>query len=662
MRIWLRAASLFVAVFMVALPNSAVTAESRRLTLADLGEEIGIDDLAIAPDGRCIAVVTSRADYVDNRFVKSLVLVESATGAQTHLAPNRQSIGSPQWSPSGDRLAYLDTERNGTTQLYVISGIDTDSASLQRVTDAPRSISFYRWSPDGASFAYLMADPPEERPGEERNNKSFLAGEGDYLATATPNPSHIWLIASSGGDARRLTSGKHSVIELGWSDAGSVSFLSQPSAHFADFRNKSLNRIEIASGKQTVLEPGPRSFDHASTHRLSPDGRFISYQYYPGPEPLFHPTQLALVPASGGETRIVSPALDRTVLSHAWSADGKSLVVVGVDRTRHVAWLQPLEGASRALDLGPVTSISSLVSSRSGAVSFVGSEPQHAPEIYFMASPTAMPKRLTGFNDRFSRLATSRVETLIWQGPDGLTLDGVVTYPPGFKKGQKAPLVLNIHGGPMFAQPEAWDSFTQLMAAQGWIVFSPNYRGSTSTGKALQTAIINDAGDGPGRDVMSGIEALKAKGIVDETRLAVSGWSYGGYMTAWLIGNYQVWKAAVAGATVTDWFDYYNTSDANVWVGNGLRGSPWRDGNDENYWRQSPMAYAHQAKTPTLILANTGDRRVTISQSYKLYHALKDNGVEVEFVAYPVDAHVPVDPVHERDIRRRWIDWIERHF
>jgi dipeptidyl aminopeptidase/acylaminoacyl peptidase len=658
----LRASILLMALLVGALPSIAATVQSRSLTLADLGEEVGIGELDVAPDGRRIALVTSRADYVDNRYVKSLVLVESTSGATTQLAPNRQSVGAPQWSPSGDRLAYLDTESNGVTQLYVLSGINTDSQSVLRVTDAPRSVRDYRWSPDGASFAYLMADAAEANPAEERHNKSFLAGEGDYLETAPPAPAHLWLIAARGGEARRLTSGKQSVVELAWGAAGVITFVSQPSAYFVDFRNKSLNRIDVASGQQSVLVAAPTAVDHGSFHLASPDGRFVSYQYFPGPEPLFHPKRLALVSIAGGESSIVSKDLDRNVLSHAWTADSKSLVVVGVERTRPIAWLQSLEGASRALDLGSVTNVSSLVASRSGALSFVGSEPNKPAEVYFMAAPGATPKRLTAFNERFTRLSTGRVETLVWQGPDGFTLDGVVTYPPGFKKGNKAPLVLNLHGGPMFATPESWDSFSQLLAAQGWIVFQPNYRGSTSTGTALQTAIINDAGNGPGRDVMSGIAALQAKGIVDETRMAVSGWSYGGYMTAWLIGNYPVWRAAVTGATVTDWLDYYNLSDANVWAGYGLGGSPWRDDNAENYRRQSPIAYAHQAKTPTLILSNTGDRRVTISQSYKLYHALKDNGVEVEFVAYPVNAHVPIDPVHERDIRRRWIGWIEKHF
>jgi dipeptidyl aminopeptidase/acylaminoacyl peptidase len=249
-----------------------------------------------------------------------------------------------------------------------------------------------------------------------------------------------------------------------------------------------------------------------------------------------------------------------------------------------------------------------------------------------------------------------------WDGPDGFRQNGVLVYPPDYEEGQRYPLVLNIHGGPMGASTESWSLVNQAMAARGWLVFSPNYRGSSTQGDAFQSAVINDAGDGPGRDVMSGIDVLKARGIVDEDRIAVSGWSYGGYMTAWLTAHYDGWAAAVAGAAVTDWFDWYNMADMNVWAGYGLGGSPWLNGNAENYWRQSPMAYAHQIRAPTLILSTTGDERVTVSQSYKLYHALKDNGVEVRFIAYPVGGHFPPDPVHQRDVYRRWIDWIAEHF
>jgi dipeptidyl aminopeptidase/acylaminoacyl peptidase len=292
----------------------------------------------------------------------------------------------------------------------------------------------------------------------------------------------------------------------------------------------------------------------------------------------------------------------------------------------------------------------------------IGEEPNRPNEVYYLASAEAAPKRLTDQNHELAALETGKVEAITWQGPDGFTENGVIVYPPGYTAGHKYPLVLNIHGGPMGTSTEGWDPANQYFAAQGWIVFSPNYRGSNNMGDKFQSAVINDAGDGPGRDVMSGVEALKARGIVDETKMAVSGWSYGGYMTAWLTAHYQVWKAAVAGAAVTDWFDWYNLADMNTWAGYGLGGSPWRNDNAMNYWRQSPMAYAHQIKTPTLILSNTGDPRVTVTQSYKLYHALKDNGTPVQFIAYPIGGHFPADPIHQRDVRRRWAAWIAQRF
>jgi dipeptidyl aminopeptidase/acylaminoacyl peptidase len=272
------------------------------------------------------------------------------------------------------------------------------------------------------------------------------------------------------------------------------------------------------------------------------------------------------------------------------------------------------------------------------------------------------PRRLTSFNDALAEMKHGKVETVTWDGPDGFKENGILVYPPDYQEGRRYPLVINIHGGPMGTSVESFSTFNQIMAARGWLVFSPNYRGSSSQGKAFQSAVINDAGDGPGRDVMSGVKVLKERGIVDEARVAVSGWSYGGYMTAWLTAHYDGWAAAVAGAAVTDWFDWYNMADYNVWSGYGLGGSPWLNDNAMNYWRQSPMAYAHQIRTPTLILSDTGDERVTVSQSYKLYHALKDNKVEVKFIVYPVPGHWPDDPVHTRDLRRRWVEWIAQHF
>ena len=167
---------------------------------------------------------------------------------------------------------------------------------------------------------------------------------------------------------------------------------------------------------------------------------------------------------------------------------------------------------------------------------------------------------------------------------------------------------------------------------------------------------------GPGATSWRAWRRSSSAGIVDATRVAVSGWSYGGYMTTWLLGHYPGWTVAVAGAAVTDWLDQYNLNDGNVGGAGSFGGSPWTGTLMDAYRAQSPITYATKIKAPTLVMSNTGDYRVTVTQSYKLYHAMKDNGVETKFIAYPLAGHNAADPVHQRDVQRRWMEWITDHF
>jgi dipeptidyl aminopeptidase/acylaminoacyl peptidase len=201
----------------------------------------------------------------------------------------------------------------------------------------------------------------------------------------------------------------------------------------------------------------------------------------------------------------------------------------------------------------------------------------------------------------------------------------------------------------------------QLLAARGWIVFQPNYRGSDNLGNAYQRAIANDAGEGPGRDVIAGVDALVARGFVDTTRIAVSGWSYGGFMTAWLIGRYPTkWRAAVAGAAPVDITDMYALTDLNVMRRHAITESPFVGDRLSAYMAMSPIVHLPKARAPTLVMSMTGDVRVVITGSYKIYHALKDNGVPVQFVAFPGGGHSPGDPVRQLDRDRRWVEWLAR--
>jgi dipeptidyl aminopeptidase/acylaminoacyl peptidase len=196
------------------------------------------------------------------------------------------------------------------------------------------------------------------------------------------------------------------------------------------------------------------------------------------------------------------------------------------------------------------------------------------------------------------------------------------------------------------------------LANQGYFVFEPNYRGSDNLGAEYKLAIVEDAGEGPGRDVMAGLEKLKATGMIDNDKIGVSGWSYGGFMTVWLAGHYGGWKATVAGAAVTDWLDQYNFSDNNIGRAASIGGSPYVGDNMKKYIAQSPITEAKNIKAPTLILANIGDPRVPATQSYKLYHALIDNGTVTKFMGWPIAAHNATDPVTQMETHRYWLNWM----
>jgi len=650
----------------------SVWSQPRRMELDDLGRVVRVSDPQISPDGKSIVVVVAHANYEENRYDGELVLVDIATGARRSLTFDRRGVGHPRWSPQGDRLAFLAAGGTGQTgaQIFVLPMAGGDG---HRLTSVASGVQQFAWSPDGRTIAFAAADEPEKKTGVERHNLSFEVTNDHFLTTAAPTPTHIWLVPSDGSAAaRRLTSGSWSLpvsyppgapaSPLSWSpDSKAIAFVRTPSAHPGDRGQSTIQIVDVSSGQMRPLTDAERFEGYPS---FSPDGSRLVY-WYPREGNRSNVTEVHLVAASGGEGKSLTRAIDRNMARSIWMPDGRALLVGANDNTRVSLWLQPIEGPARRLDLGNVSPASSfwvdVAVGRDGSIAFVGSESKRPAELYYMPSATAAPRRLTDLNAEVAALDLGRSEVVQWQS-DGFTHNGTVTYPPQFAAGTKYPLVLVVHGGPRTASLDSFSAQAQLMAAHGWVVFQPNYRGSDNLGNAYQRAIWNDAGDGPGRDVMAGVAALKKRGVVDETRVAVSGWSYGGYMTTWLLGHYPGWTVAVAGAAVTDWMDQYNLNDGNVAGANSFGGSPWTGTFIDAYRAQSPITNAPKIRTPTLVMSNTGDYRVTITQSYKLYHALKDNGVETRFIAYPLFGHNAADPVHQRDVQRRWIGWIADHF
>jgi len=646
-------------------------AMAARFTADDVVRITRVSDPQISPDGKSIVIVVAHPNLKTDKYESELVLVDIATHSQRILTRDRVVRGYPRWSPTGDRLAYIADDSDHKGQVFVLPMGGGDSMQL---THSAGPVTQFAWKPDGAEVAYAAIDEAPKREGEARFLDAFEVGANDSLVTGPSQSTHIWLIAASGGEAKRLTSGTWSLpvsfppgspaSPINWTpDGKQIAFVKTISPLSGDAERTQMELLDVATGEfhplttRTTLESYPL---------ISPDGANVAY-WYPLDGKPWNDNEIRVLPVAGkgsGADRSETGAIDRNMQRVLWTSDSKALLVGANDGTTLALWLKPLDGPAKRIALGNVTPASAfwvdINLGPANQLALTGSTPERAGELYYLATLESAPVRLTDFNAPLDTLERGKSETVTWSS-DGTQLDGVLTYPPGFTPTKKYPLVLYVHGGPTSASRETFSAPVQYMAAQGWVIFEPNYRGSDNMGNRFVSSIYRDAGEGPGRDVMAGVAMLEKRGFVDSSRMAVSGWSYGGYMTSWLLGHYNVWKAAVAGASVTDWINMYAISDGNVTIADQVGGSPYTGDNITSYRNQSPISFAENIHAPTLILHDTGDVRVPIANSYELFRVLKDNGVPTQFFAYPISGHSPGDPIRARDVRRRWVEWIAKY-
>ena len=639
----------------------AAAATPKPITFEALRALITVREPQIAPDGSRVVYVRATGDFKADRTDTELVLVGADGAGRRVLTRQRIGVAAPRWSPSGDRIAYLASPARGKpAQLFVLP---MDGGDSQQITDVKSGVEAYAWRPDGAGFAYVAHDDPPKTKAPEDYVPAFPVTDEHFLTREPSRPAHLWTIAADGKSAKQITKGVMSPLggsQIQWTpDASAVVMTLQPDAIFAHLARSRTMVVDVASGSARPVRGDAIDGGFALSH----DGKRIALSPRHASFYLQHDADVRAF-ADGSEVETTA-AIDRNVHWFAFTPDDKALLVATADGVRDVLWRYPLGGKPQRAELGDVDFGADATVAHDGSIAFVGLRRDDPNEIYVLP-PSGAPRKLSDENAFLAGYALPRRDRVDWKSDDGTPVNGVLTYPVGYQPGRRYPLILDIHGGPV--STSTWNFGTvdgaicQVLAARGFLVLQPNYRGSDNEGDAFLSAIVPHVTSGPGRDNLAGVAALEQLGIVDASRIGVSGWSGGGLQTGWLVGHAPYWRAAVAGAGVYDWWEQAVLADINEQFAIDFLGgtSPWTKEGRAAFIAESPITYAANIRTQLLILSDTGDQRVPIAQSYALYHAVHDRGGTVTFIAFPRAGHFPTDPVGRESVERQWSGWFDR--
>ncbi len=636
----------FVAGLLLAAPAPALASERTRFAPMDVFELELARDPQIAPDGARVVYVRTSMDILRDRTRPEIWIVNADGSDHRRLGSGR----SPRWSPDGDRLAWIE---GGQIRLR---WMDTgETATLTQLLESPRNL---RWSPDGGRLAFNMLVPipppslapaPKPPPGAEWADPPILEdrfkNRQDGVGYLDFGFDHIFVVPVEGGTPVRVTSGDfHHSSPAAWTPDGErLVFSANRNPDWErDFRNSELYLAPAAGGEIRALtdRQGP---DRSPA--VSPDGRSVAFVGHEDRMRTYQVARLQVMGLDGSGARVLTEELDRSVGNPVWAADGSGIYFQYDDRGNTKIGFATLAGELEVVahDLGaqygrPYGGGSFSVSA-AGPFALNQTRPDRPGEVAVGARGGEVVTVTSLNEDLFAGKDLGEVEELWWDSSfDGRPIHGWLVTPPDFDPGRRYPFILEIHGGPISNYGDRFSAEMQLLAAAGYVVLYANPRGSTGYGEEFGDLLYHDYPGQDYDDLMSGVDAVIARGFVDEENLFVTGGSAGGIMTAWIVGKTDRFRAAASQKPVVNWIS--KTLTADNWYGyfhNRYEGLPWE--NLEGYWKFSPLSLVGEVNTPTLVITGEEDLRTPLSESYQLFHALKLRGIDTAVVRLPGASH-----------------------
>jgi dipeptidyl aminopeptidase/acylaminoacyl peptidase len=622
----------------------------------------------VSPDAKRVIYEVTRTNWEDNAFETDLWIADTATGETHQLTTAKKSSTNAAWSRDGkwiafisDRPAQLSGSPDGKRQIYVMAA---DGGEARQLTKGETGVNAFAWALDSRRIAFTAEDPESKAMKDRKEHYGdYAVVHADYVMT------HLWTIelpaegAAAPGEAKRLTEGpSFSVGDFSWSPDGTrITFSAQRDPDLISFETADVYVVTVGDRtmKKIVDTPGPDS-----SPVWSPDGLQIAYETSAGAKyPYYMNRKIAVVPAGGGTPQVLTETFDEQPGLIDWGPDG--IYFSALQKTSaHVFRLNP---ATRAIE-----KLSQPEGIFAGAFSFspdfrqvafrAASENAYG-EIFIGSVTPWQAKKLTKMGEQLKDFQIARREMISWTSSDGARIQGVLLKPADFDPKKKYPLLVVIHGGPTGIDLPAVgaDRYypVERFVAKGALVLRPNYRGSAGYGEKFRALNVRNLGVGDYEDVISGVDALVAKGWVDKARVGAMGWSQGGYISAFITASSARFKAVSVGAGISDWMTYYVNTDITPFTRQYLHATPWEDA--EIYKKTSPISYIAKARTPTLIQHGENDRRVPIPNAYELRQALEDRGVPVKMVVYKGFGHGINKPKQQRAVMEENENWFAQY-